>query len=167
MPTDLNLYQLTRAQLEAEEALCDLEGDALKEAIQKHLELHDRALAKVDRSVEFVQDVEEHAEAMRKKARFYTQRARTLENLAEGCRDWMKFVMGVLQIKRLVGEAHSATVQDNSKASLDVYDSEAIPKEFWVTPAPQVDEDAVRAALESGREVAGARLTRGQHVRLR
>lgn len=64
------------------------------------------------------------------------------------------------------GNFRFKVTQNGGTASLVIdeeYDLKKIPKRFF---KQVLDEDAVRKALESGEELAFAKLKRGQHVRL-
>lgn len=52
-------------------------------------------------------------------------------------------------------------------AAVQVVDESLIPKDFFVTPSPQLDKTALKEALKTGVEVTGASLVQGESLRIK
>ena len=90
------------------------------------------------------------------------------ESIAAGVRKYLLDNMVRTGITKLTCPFFSISIQNNPPA-VDVYDPLSLPPEFWRTPEPKPpvaapDKNAIKAHLQAGLEVQGAKLT--QSVRL-
>ena len=90
------------------------------------------------------------------------------ESIAAGVRKYLLDNMQRTGISKLTCPLFSISIQNNPPAT-DVYDPLSLPPEFWRTPEPKPpvatpDKNAIKAHLQAGLEVPGAKLV--QSVRL-
>ena len=168
-------------------------GTISDEAKQRCLELFAELGKKVDRIARYVRATEMKARAAKEEATRLTARQRAAENRVEQVKSMLAFFMQVRGLRRLEGELNTIRLQKNGQASLQL-DSLALPGEYnqttislpqqeWVLvlesiTSPELrktleaavtriepNKELLREHLQSGREVAGAALVKGEHVR--
>lgn len=115
----------------------------------------------VKASIDFHKE-EEHRLASRRKA---------MQNGLDRLHERIKETMAAMGVKKLSGATSTIAVQNNSQSALIIEDEGAIPLSYWKVPPPPtepvLDREALKADLESGALVPGARVERGTHVRVR
>ena len=127
------------------------------------------AAEKRDRVAAFIRTVDARAEYLKAEEERLRERRKALEN---GRTRLMAYIASVMQahgFKKLEGNTSAFTLAA-SPVRLVVEDERIIPPDYFVVPPPPppvLDKAAVKAALEQGQDVPGARLERGQHVRMR
>lgn len=57
-------------------------------------------------------------------------------------------------------------IQNNSQAALLIADPAKVPEQFWYQPPKEIENSALRFAIEEGQEIEGVRLERGTHLRV-
>ena len=168
-------------------------GTTSDEAKQRCLELFAELGKKVDRISRYVRATELKARAAKEEATRLTARQRAAENRVEQVKSMLAFFMHVRGLRRLEGELNTIRLQKNGQASLQL-DSLALPGEYNQTTITLAQQDwahvldsitspelrktleaavtriepnkeLLREHLQSGREVAGAALVKGEHVR--
>jgi hypothetical protein len=168
-------------------------GTISNEAKQRCLELFAELGKKVDRIARYVRATEVKARAAKEEAMRLAARQRTAENRVEQVKSMLTFFMHVRRLRRLEGDLNTIRLQKNGQASLQL-DPLALPGEYnqttimlpqqeWVLvlesiTSPELrktleaavtriepNKELLREHLQSGREVAGAALVRGEHVR--
>jgi len=87
---------------------------------------------------------------------------------AQGLRDYLLTNMRGAGLEKIEGAMFTFSVRKNPPA-VEIIDSASLPIEFWKTPEPKPpvaapDKAAIKAALQSGVDVVGARLV--QNTRL-
>jgi predicted nucleic acid-binding Zn-ribbon protein len=167
-------------------------GTISDEAKQRCLELFAELGKKVDRIARYVRATEMKARAAKEEATRLTARQRAAENRVEQVKSMLAFFMQVRGLRRLEGELNTIRLQKNGQASLQL-DSLALPGEYnqttislpqqeWVLvlesiTSPELrktleaavtriepNKELLREHLQSGREVVGAALVKGEHV---
>jgi hypothetical protein len=107
------------------------------------------------------------ATAARAEAEFYRDKASRAEKAGERLKAYMKTEMERSGLKsRRVNDLFTVAIQSNPEAVV-VDNIDAVPPEFDAVPARRLVMDAVKQAIKSGREVPGAHLHRGTHLRIR
>lgn len=111
------------------------------------------------------QMLKKQAEMFSHRAEMFSKAAKACSNLSSNLKERLKWAMVELNQSDLGGNLYRYKLSQG-KPSVQVYDESKIPAEFLVTVVTQkVDKDAIKAAIESGREVAGANLERGYTIR--
>jgi hypothetical protein len=90
------------------------------------------------------------------------------QTTADKLRDYLLANMQAAEIDRIEGPLMTISIRNNPE-SVDVFDSLQVPAEFMRqpdTPPPAPDKSAIKAAIKSGKEIAGCRLTRTQKLHI-
>ena len=169
-------------------------GAISEETQQCCLDLFAELGKKVDRIARYVRAMEFKAKAAKEESARLAARQKSAENRVLQVKAMLAFFMHVRGLKRLEGELNTIRLQKNGQASLQM-DPLALPLEYnqttvtlaqqeWVQilesiTSPELrgtlesavtkvepNKELVREHLQSGREVAGATLVKGEHVRL-
>lgn len=88
------------------------------------------------------------------------------QNRAEALRKRLHDSMVELQIEKIKAPLFELRRQKNPVA-VEVYNKDLIPFEFWKTPEPEIDKASLKAAMQAGKEIEGARLTQGESLRVK
>jgi len=85
--------------------------------------------------------------------------------LAQGLRDYLLTNMERSGIQKITCPLFSLSIRNNPPA-VEVTDSAALPPAYWRTPEPKPpvaapDKAAIKAALQAGTDVPGARMVQG------
>lgn len=168
-------------------------GIISEETQQRCLDLFAELGKKVDRIARYVRATELKARTAQEEATRLTARQKAAENRVEQVKNMLAFFMQVRGLRRLEGELNTIRLQKNGQASLQL-NPLALPGEYNQTTItlPQLDwaqvlgaitspelkkqleaavvrcepnKELVRQRLQSGKEVAGAALVKGDHVR--
>ena len=168
-------------------------GVISEETQQRCLDLFAELGKKVDRIARYVRATELKARTAKEEATRLTARQKAAENRVEQVKNMLAFFMQVRGLRRLEGELNTIRLQKNGQASLQL-NPLALPGEYNQTTItlPQLDwaqvlgaitspelkkqleaavvrcepnKELVRQRLQSGKEVAGAALVKGDHVR--
>lgn len=112
----------------------------------------------------YIRNLEGEAEMVDKAIHHMQERSTALWNKAERQRERLALLMRSNNIDRIKSSPlFSLRVKENP-VSVDDFDTSAIPVGYWVeiTPNPvrRIDKTAIRDAIESGKDVPGARLVR-------
>lgn len=94
-----------------------------------------------------------------------TLKKEAAENLKKRLKDYLMAALRVADLRRVSNGIHTVRRQDNSVATLEIENADLIP-EHLVTYPRVVDNLAVRDELECGNKVPGAKLVRGEHIRV-
>lgn len=152
-------------------------------------DLADR-LADMDLDAQTVADTIEASDvqcALEEKAQGYEMVARTFEapipaidaeikrlqamkkasqNRADVLRQRLHDAMVELQIEKIKAPLFEIRRQKNP-VSVEIYNAELVPFEFYKTPEPEINKAELKAALQAGREIEGARLTQSEGLRVK
>ncbi len=170
------------------------ETGAISEETKQHcLDLFAELGKKVDRIARYVRATELKARAAKEEATRLAARQKAAENRVEQVKSMLAFFMHVRGLKRLEGELNTIRLQKNGQASLQI-DPLALPAEYnqmtialaqpdWTqvleaitSPelkrqlegaviAREPNKAQIRQDLQGGKEIPGAVLTKGEHVR--
>ena len=168
-------------------------GAISEETQHRCLDLFAELGKKVDRIARYVRATEFKAKAAREEAARLAARQKSAENRVAQVKSMLAFFMHVRGLRRLEGKLNTIRLQKNGQASLQL-NPLALPGEYNQTTItlPQLDwaqvlgaitspelkkqleaavvrcepnKELVRQHLQSGKEVAGAALVKGDHVR--
>ena len=88
------------------------------------------------------------------------------QNRADVLRKRLHDAMMELQIEKIKAPLFEIRRQKNPVA-VEVYNIDLIPFEYWRTPEPEIDKAGLKAALQAGKEIEGARLTQSEGLRVK
>lgn len=173
-------------------AECEM-SEELRTALSEYVDAFGE---KVDRIANYIKAQEAFAEAAKKEACRLENRRKAAENRIRTCKSFLCWFMTCRSLKHLKGKLNTITLADNSAESLILDESEAVPQAFrntvvscprtrWeeflsylpegtllkefqeASQVSDIDRARISTALKAGQIVPGARLVRGQHIRLR
>lgn len=161
----LSLYQLSGDYLQALDFLTDPEMDFDSDAVTNTLEgLAFEVETKAINVAKFLRNMEVTAEAMKVAESDMAKRRKAIENRVLWLKGYLKGSMETTGISKIECPYFKLSIAKNP-ASLEIFDDAAIPEEFKRTETVTVlDKGAIKAALSSGREVTGAKLTNGTRL---
>jgi hypothetical protein len=168
-------------------------SEELKTALADYVEAFGE---KVDRIANYLKAQESFADLARREAARLEARRKAAENRVKGLKTFLCFFMASHELKRLQGPLNTITLANNSAESLVLDEAAHVPDVFhrvfaeftwneWeeiMAALPdgllrerlargngvrrELDRARLAEALKAGVTVAGARLVRGQHVRI-
>jgi hypothetical protein len=168
VPQSLTLYELSQEYRQALAELTDPELELPAEVIADTLEglqgsVEDKAIniAKFFRNLEAVTDAIKLAEERMAKRR------KTIESRVAWLKDYLKQNMEGCGIQKIESPWFVLAVQNNPWA-VEISNEEAIPAKYKEkVVAIKLDKLAIKRALEEGKTVPGASLTRGTRLSIR
>ena len=165
--SNLHLYEIANQyqQLKALEDMTDLPAEVIHDTLQA---LEGELQVKAVNIAKFIENLEASAEAIQAAANAMTQRAKRVQNRADSIKAYLLFQMQACEISKVECPEFTISVRNNPDAVV-ISEGATLPEEFMTqpeTPAPVPDKKALKEALKSGREVPGAWLASGQHLRI-
>jgi len=162
------LYNIAAEYRDAALKLADMDLDA--QTIADTLEgLSGDMEVKAQNVAYFARNLEATAAAIKQAEAEMAARRKSLENRAEGLRQYIFTSMKVAGIQQIECPHFRLSIKNNP-GSVDIYEPDLVPAEFMVqpdTPPPAANKKAIGEAIKAGREVPGARLTKGQRLEIK
>lgn len=166
------LYVLTNQYLELAEKLADGDFDAQTIADTIEASGISDELAVKAQGIEFVaRGAEAHHAAIDAEIARLTALKAHRQKVADGLRAYLKDNMERAGIEKIECPLFKLTIKKNPP-SVEVIDPLSLPAEFWRTPEPKPpvaapDKAAIKAALQDGKDVPGARLNQGTRLEVK
>ena len=163
------LYVLTNEYLALAEKLADGDFDAQTVADTIEASGITDALAVKAQGLEYVaRGAMAHHEAIDAEISRLQALKDKRSKVAQGLRDYLKDNMERAGIEKIECPMFSISIRKNPP-SVEILDSLSLPKEFWRTPEPKPpvaapDKAAIKAALQKGDEVMGAKLSQSTRL---
>ncbi|RPD83091.1 siphovirus Gp157 family protein [Neisseria weixii] len=107
------------------------------------------------------QALDEHIKAM-------TEKKKALQNRAAKLKDYLSRNMLSAKIKEISADDGTFKASFRKSTAVDIFDEAQLPEEFMrekISYTP--DKTAIKKAIESGREVAGAKLETRQNLQIK
>jgi hypothetical protein len=159
------LYQLAAEYRDAAERMADLDLPA--EVIADTLEgLAGDIEVKATNTAQMVRNIETLAEQIKAAEKAMAERRKALEARADWLRSYLLANLIAAGISKVESPWFSLTVRQNPP-SVALDDVSLIPTDYWravLPPPPAIDKVAIKAAIEAGHDVPGARVVRGQRL---
>lgn len=150
-------------QLDASAGLSEEQNATLGTYLQT---TNKEVVEKRDRLGEFLVRMKAEATSIREEEKRLAARRASFEKVAGCIEDSIHVQMVDFGITKAEGKLFSFCVQKNP-ASVEIENPDAVPAEF-ISYQPQIDKAAIKAALQGGKEVLGAKLiTNKTHLRIR
>lgn len=167
----MNLYEITNELQAVIDGILDggIDSPEAQAALDEHLAGLDAVLdEKAESYASVIRSYEARAEARAAEAKRIRELANADANVAQRLKDRLKQAMETTGRLRIDTTRFRLTIANNGgKQPMLIEDQAKVPQEFIVA-VPEVDKDAVRAALEAGREVPGCTLApRGTSLRIK
>jgi hypothetical protein len=168
-------------------------GAISEEAKQQCLNLFAELGKKVDRIARYVRAMELRARAAKEESARLAARQKSAENRVEQVKSMLSFFMQSRGLKRLEGDLNTIRLQKNGQASLQLNPAElpndysqtelALSYQDWLrlldavactdlkaaleaaVTKVEANKELIRQLLQSGREIPGAQLVKGSHIR--
>lgn len=166
------LYVLTNQYLELAEKLADGDFDAQTIADTIEASGISDELAVKAQGIEFVaRGAEAHHAAIDAEIARLTALKAHRQKVADGLRAYLKDNMERAGIEKIECPLFKLSIKKNPP-SVEVIDPLSLPAEFWRTPEPKPpvaapDKAAIKAALQDGKDVPGARLNQGTRLEVK
>ena len=162
------LYILADQYKAAASSLADLELD--EQTIADTLEsLSGDLEVKAVNVAMFARNLEATAVAIKEAEAQMAARRKAMEKRADNLRAYILRCMESTGIKKIDGPHFALNVKANP-ASVEVFDPFQVPAEYMrqkPPPAPEPDKTAIKAAIQAGKEVPGAKLTQGKRLEIK
>ena len=162
------LYEIVAQYREAAAKLEDMDLD--EQTLADTLEsLSGDLEVKATNTAALVRNIEATAAAIKDAEAQMRARRTALENRAARIRDYLLANMMVAGVQKIECPYFKLAVRENPPA-VDIYEPGLIPDQFMVTPdtpPPAPDKKAIAAAMKTGQDVPGCRLTRGTRLEIR
>lgn len=155
-------YRAAAAKLED----MDLDEQTLADTLES---LSGDLEVKATNTAALVRNIEATAAAIKDAEAQMKARRTALENRAARIRDYLLANMMVAGVQKIECPYFKLAVRENPPA-VDIYEPGLIPDQFMVTPdtpPPAPDKKAIAAAMKTGQDVPGCRLTRGTRLEIR
>lgn len=165
--TNITLYELKGQWRELLDKLSDMDLDA--QTVSDTLEASDVQMAleeKVQGYEMVARTFEAPIAAIDAEIKRLQAMKKASQNRADVLRKRVHDAMVELQIEKIKCPLFEVRRQKNPVA-VEVYNTELIPFEFWKTPEPEINKAELKAALQAGREIEGARLTQSEGLRVK
>lgn len=165
--TALTLYQLTGNWLEMANRLSDMDLDP--QTIADTIEGSDEQMALEEKAQGYemvARNFEASIPAIDNEIKRLQDMKKAKQARADALRKRVKDTMLTLGIQKITCPLFELRIQKNP-ASVEVYEEDLVPKEYWKTPAPVIDKTAIKDALKAGIDVQGARLTQADSLRIK
>lgn len=117
----------------------------------------------------FARNLEATAAAIKEAESAMSTRRKAIENRAASLRAYIQKAMEATGIKKIEGVHFALTLRANPP-SVDVFDAAQVPATYMrqkPPPPPEPDKAAIKAALQAGQDVPGAKMTQGQRLEVK
>jgi hypothetical protein len=165
--SNLSLYQLSGDYLRALDFLTDPEANVPAQVLTDTMEALDGELQdKAVNVAKFIRNMEATAEAIKQAEAEMAKRRKALESRVTWLKGYLKANMESTGITKIDCPYFKLSIAKNP-AALDLFDESAIPAEYKHTETvtvEHIDKAAIKAALSSGAEIQGAKLTNGTRL---
>lgn len=162
------LYQIVDRYRDAAERMADLGLDT--ETIQDTLESIEGEIAvKAEAVAMVIRNHQSLADQIKQAERQMAERRKALEARAAWLESYLLTNMEAAGITVIEHPMFRISVKSNPPA-VAVVDESLIPTDYWrplPPPLPAIDKKAIKEAIDAGREVPGAVLTRGTRLEIK
>lgn len=164
----MKLYELAVQH----QKLLSLDGsdDVPEEVIRDTLEgLEGEIQDKAHSIAKMIRNLEAESDAITAEAKALEQRSKRVARRADELRNYLLFQLQAVGMPSIRYAEFTVAVKDNPAAVI-VNDDAEVPEQYMVQPEPpppRPDKKALKKALESGAEIRGVWLERGQRLEIR
>jgi hypothetical protein len=116
-----------------------------------------------------IRNMEASAEAIKAAEQQMAARRKSIENRAEYLRERLKSAMEYAGVTKLESPHFAISIKKNPE-KVEIFEEGLIPCELMnypVAPPPSPDKAAIKAAIKSGQEIAGAKLIQGTRLEIK
>ena len=116
-----------------------------------------------------IDNLESSADAIKRAEDRLSRRRKSMENRIRFLRERLKQAMEIAGMQRIDAPQFSISIQPNPPA-VEVFEPDLVPEEYLrqsPPPPPEPDRLAIKAAIQAGQDIPGARLTRTTRLVIR
>jgi len=116
-----------------------------------------------------IRNIEANVAAMKDAEEQIAKRRKSAENRIQALKERLKTGLEIAGVQKLECPEFAISIKKNP-ASVDIYEPGLIPSEFMkqaAPPPPSPDKTAIKEAINSGKEVAGAKLVQGTRIEIK
>lgn len=140
------------------------DGELSPELEKRLHDLVDRGNNKVDACIYFTEMAENQVEFLKEKSMMFRKKANSLQNSIDIVRDKIKLLMRHLNMAKMSGYDFVYTLTNSAK-SLSIDQANLDENYFMITTIREPDKERIRADLEKGIEIKGAKLEQGKTLK--
>lgn len=150
------LDRLSDMDLDAQTVLDTLESSEVQTALEEKVQGYEMVARSFEAPIPAIDAEIKRLQALKKAS----------QNRADVLRKRVHDAMVELQIEKIKCPLFEVRRQKNPVA-VEVYNAELVPFEYWKTPEPEINKAELKAALQAGKEIEGARLTQSEGLRIK
>lgn len=150
------LDRLSDMDLDAKTVLDTLEASEVQTALEEKVQGYEMVARSFEAPIPAIDAEIKRLQAMKKAS----------QNRADVLRKRVHDAMVELQIEKIKCPLFEVRRQKNPVA-VEIYNAELVPFEYWKTPEPEINKAELKAALQAGKEIEGARLTQSEGLRIK
>jgi len=166
--TALTLFEIAQEYRQITDVLMDTQCD--EQTLADTLEGERWPLELKAQNYGFViRNLEASAEAIDNAIVQMEARAQAMKKRAEALRARLKQGMEIAGVSELSCPYFAMKIKKNPP-SVEVWDENQVPESFWVQPPPpakRIDKKAIKAALDAGQDVPGAKASQGTRIEIK
>jgi Siphovirus Gp157 len=160
-----SLIELVKRANELEQALVESGGEITDLISQIDNDLKTDIQRKAEDYYFVIERMKANAEFYKLEADKYFKIAKALDATHERIKDFLKSGMVAMDISEIIGEKVKIKLSD-SKGRMEIIDENDIPQQYkMVVTTHEIDKEKLRADLEDGVHVIGAKLVKGKTIR--
>lgn len=150
------LDRLSDMDLDAQTVLDTLEASEVQTALEEKVQGYEMVARSFEAPIPAIDAEIKRLQALKKAS----------QNRADVLRKRVHDAMVELQIEKIKCPLFEVRRQKNPVA-VEIYNAELVPFEYWKTPEPEINKAELKAALQAGKEIEGARLTQSEGLRIK
>lgn len=158
----MNLFELTGNALALQEMLES--GEIDEQTFTDTLESLNID-GKIEAVIHVIKNLEAKAEACKKVKDEFAAKQKAAENGVQRLKDNLLTYLQATEQKKL--EAGLFTVSRSSSESCEIIFEDMIPDDYMIPQPPKIDKAGIKKAIKNGEEIAGAKLIKTEHVRIK
>ena len=163
----MKLYELREEYLDIIDELESSDSPEIEEGLHDRLAKISEAIeVKADNIARMIANYNADAEAYKAEAQRLTDRRRTAERRAESLKGYLFGELKSIGVDKVKGELFTVGIQKSPPSAKPINPS-LIPEDYWIEQEPKLDTSKLRDDLKSGKEIPGAELHQGEHIRIR
>lgn len=164
----MKLYEINQALAERLTALGEMleNGNTPSQAtIDELLDLKSDLTNKLVNYGKFIKNTQSDIDGLDGEIKRLTAKKRALQNRTEILKENMRVAMLTHDIDKIDDPIMPIRLQNNSKASINIVDVNALPTEFKLIKV-EANKSALEMALKNGIVIEGVSMEKGKHIRI-
>lgn len=159
----MKLYELGEKYLELIEQSENFDIETFNDTLEA---IDDAYLDKLESTAKVIQMIDGNIGTVDSEIKRLQAKKKSMTNSKTRIKEYMQSEMERIGKDKLKGELFSFNIQNNPP-SVNILDERAIPKQYFITPEPQLDKKAILSDLKNGINVLGAEQKQTKSLRIR